>query len=54
MMASAEESPNYMQPDHMQPDHMQPDQPLISCLEAEAYLHLFIEAELDQLRSVQL
>ena len=59
MMASAEESPNYMQPDHMQPDHMQPDhmqpdQPLISCLEAEAYLHLFVEAELDQLRSVQL
>ena len=54
MMASAEESPNYMQPDHMQPDHMQPDQPLISCREAEAYLHLFVEAELDQLRSVQL
>lgn len=44
MMASPEESPNYMQP----------DQPLISCREAEAYLHLFVEAELDQLRSVRL
>ena len=33
---------------------MQPDQTLISCREAEAYLHLFVEAELDQLRSVRL
>ena len=49
MMASPKESPNHMQPAHMQPDH-----PLISCREAEAYLHLFVEAELDPLRSVQL
>ena len=44
MMASPKESPYHMQPDHT----------LISCREAEAYLHLFVEAELDQLRSVRL
>tara|TARA_B100000809_G_scaffold75884_1_gene73573 strand:- start:1006 stop:1875 length:870 start_codon:yes stop_codon:yes gene_type:complete len=33
---------------------MQSDHTLISCREAEAYLHLFVEAELDQLRSVRL
>ncbi len=49
MMESPEESPEQMQADHMQPDHT-----LISCREAEAYLHLFVEAELDQLRSVRL
>ena len=49
MMESPEENPEQMQADHMQPDHT-----LISCREAEAYLHLFVEAELDQLRSVRL
>ena len=44
MMASPKESPYHMQPDHT----------LISCREAEAYLHLFVEAELDQFRSVRL
>ena len=33
---------------------MQPDQTLISCSESKTYLHLFVEGELDHLRSARL